>query len=383
VRAISRSSFTLVCNGVDESPPTAPIRDFLRDHGAQRVTTIYHPLDRGDEPRHHVTVYERGREARERSVRLPSRPPLTYVFDPFVPLRPERTDCWIGFNNLAAGRGLVQRRAGRADTVVYWPIDFVPDRFGRGLLTTLYDRLDALCCRDVDARFELSAAALEGRNARHGLEPSTVAPAWVAPIGAWLARVPTTPENGWKARRIIFVGHLVRRQGVGKLVEALGVLARRGQAFIAEIAGRGPLEDELRTRISRLGLEDRVRLVGFIPSHSDLERFVAAGSVGVAAYEPTSDSFTRFADPSKIRTYMAAGLPVVMTDVPPNASELAEKGGAEIVRFDAVALADALERALGPPEQWLERRRAALAYAAAFDWERILGDALTKVGFTD
>ena len=58
-------------------------------------------------------------------------------------------------------------RAGRAKQVVYWAVDFVPDRFGaRSLMTRAYDALDAYCCQHVDLRIELSAAALEGRDAR-------------------------------------------------------------------------------------------------------------------------------------------------------------------------------------------------------------------------
>ena len=120
------------------------MRDFLIGRGAARVTTIVHPLQREDDPDRRVTVYEPGGDPVVRELpRAPVRPPLTYAFDPFLPPWPQRTDCWIGFNNLAAARGLAQRRLGRADTVVYWAVDFVPDRFGRGMLTRVYDRLDA------------------------------------------------------------------------------------------------------------------------------------------------------------------------------------------------------------------------------------------------
>ena len=52
----------------------------------------------------------------------------------------------------------------------------------------------------------------------------------------------------------------------------------------------------------------------------------------------------RQADPGKLKVYLAAGLPILLTDVPPNAQELAAIGGAEIVPADAGAFADAIER---------------------------------------
>src|SRR6266516_4830584 len=125
-------------------------RSSATEHPTSRFTTVYHPLDRDDGPWHRITVYEPGREPKRRSVKLPSWPPPTYAMDPFVPFWPAATDCWIGFNNLAAARGLIQRAAGRADAVLYWAVDFVPDRFGSVLMTRAYDWLDSLCCKRVD-----------------------------------------------------------------------------------------------------------------------------------------------------------------------------------------------------------------------------------------
>jgi glycosyltransferase involved in cell wall biosynthesis len=381
MREIEASTFTLVCNGASDAPPAAAVREFLLRHRACRVTAVYHPLGPEDEPGHSITVYEPDSEPRSRTLRLPSRTPYTYSFDPFIPLWPERVDCWVGFNNLAAGRGLLQRSLGRAGKVVYWAIDFVPNRFGRGLLTRSYDALDAFCCRNVDQRFEVSRAALEARSARHGLSLAEAAPADVAPMGAWLARVPVAPDDAWRKRRVLFLGHLVPRQGVAKLLDAFEVLESRGVEFTAEIAGHGPLLEELKDRVARMGLADRVTFVGFIGDHRKLEEFVASGSVAVAPYDTAEDSFTRFADPSKVRAYMAGGLPVVMTDVPPNADELAAEGGAELVPYTAEGLADGIARALSSAEDWQRRRRAALTYASGFDWEVIVGRALESVGF--
>src|SRR5205085_7506685 len=114
--------------------------------------------------------------------------------------------------------------------------------------------------------------------------------------------------------------------------------------------------------------------------HRDVERLLARCSVAVAPYAPSTDSFTRYADPGKLKAYLAAGLPIVLTDVPPNARELAAEGVAELVTFDAAAIADAVARASSSRERWLERRAAALAYARRFDWAVLLRDVLEKLG---
>ena len=165
------------------------------------------------------------------------------------------------------------------------------------------------------------------------------------------------------------------------MIDALELLTKRGVEFKAEIAGRGPEEEALKAQVARAGLADRVRFVGFLSDHREVEAFVAAASVAVAPYDTEVESFTRYADPSKLRSYTAAGVPVVLTDVPPNARQLAAEAGAEVVPDTAEGLAGGIDRALGPPEEWQRRRAAALGYSKAFDWSVIVPEALEKVGF--
>ena len=66
----------------------------------------------------------------------------------------------------------------------------------------------------------------------------------------------------------------------------------------------------------------------------------------------------------------------MLTDVPPNAKELEAEAGAEVVPFDADAVADAVARLLDSPDGWRARHEAALAYAARFDWPDLLDPLL-------
>jgi glycosyltransferase involved in cell wall biosynthesis len=367
--------FGIVSNGFVDGPAQA-LRDYLVG-GGHRVVTVFHPLENDPKTAHVVSRYRAGALGGTRTYRIPLRPPLSYALDPLVPL--PRADVWFGFNPLACARGLVERRLGRARTVVLWSVDFVPDRFGNGsLLTRLYDRLDRLCCSRADARVELSEAARDGRERRHGLPPDPDR-THVVPMGAWLDRTPTVPLEGLARRRVVFLGHLVPRQGVDALLDALAVLRARGDPINADVLGQGPEEVALRERACTLGLSDVVHFHGFVEDHRDVEHVLAASSIAVAPYRPDADTFTRFADPGKLKAYLAAGLPIVLTDVPPNAAELAREAGAEIVPYNAVSIADALASGLGSPERWQQRRHAALEYARRFDWAVLLRDLLRKL----
>jgi glycosyltransferase involved in cell wall biosynthesis len=356
--------------------------DYLLAHGAREVTTIFHPLSREDGNRHSITVYTDGRPTRERQFRLPARPPLTYPLDAVLPPVVPRADGWFAFNNLLCARGLLERRLGRTQTVTYWAVDFVPDRFGSDTrLTRIYDALDRYCCSQADLRIELSQAAMQGRDQRHGLAPGTGASRHIAPVGAWLDRVPVSTEDGYQRGRVVFIGHLVERMGGDTVIAAAAALAERGADISVDIAGRGPLEEELRAQAASLGLQDRVRFHGFISDHRQLERLLADAAVALAPYSTRLESFTRFADPSKLKSYLAAGLPILMTNVPPNADELAREAGAEVVPDAPSAFADAIESLLASPERWVARRQAALTYVQRYDWNKIIPTALHAACF--
>jgi glycosyltransferase involved in cell wall biosynthesis len=377
---IGSSRFAIVSNGFADGPAQA-LRDFLVERGAG-VVTVFHPLVSGGAKTHEIARYGRS-GVRVTGVTTPLGPPLSFAIDPVIPLRLPVVDGWFGFNTLATARGLRARRHGRARTVVHWCVDFVPGRFGRTPAGVLYDRLDRHCCREADARFELSAAARDGRDLRHGIDPRSLAPTRIVPMGAWIERIPTVPSDAVERRKVVFMGHLVPRQGVGTLLEAAALLDARHAGITFEIIGGGPDETQLRARAASLGLEDSLAFTGFLVDHRDVEQRLAAASVGIAPYVPSPDSFTRHADPGKLKAYLAAGLPVVLTDVPPNARELVRDAGAKLVAFDAEAIADAISELVADASDWRVRRAQALAYAERFNWALILRDALAAIGYEE
>ncbi|MEO6653667.1 MAG: glycosyltransferase [Ilumatobacteraceae bacterium] len=309
----------------------------------------------------------------------PNRPPLTYIFDPLTPARLPVADVWVGFNCLVTAQGLLRRRVGRARRVIHWSVDYVPQRFGRTPLTTVYERLDRWCITSSDARVELSDAAMRGRLSAYGLMPDE-APAEIVPMGAWIHEAPTTSPAALEAPRLVFLGHLVERMGVPLVVDTIAELRRRGMIVHADVVGGGPLLETLRTRAADRGVDDAITFHGFVTDFHDVERVLAAATIALAPYETSPTSFSRFADPGKLKAYLAAGLPILLTPVPPNADELVTDGGAWIVQPNAERFADAIADLLVNHAEWNRRHEAACLYAKRFDWDVMLSTALPRLG---
>lgn len=161
-----------------------------------------------------------------------------------------------------------------------------------------------------------------------------------------------------RPRRILAVGRLVEKKGFQYLIDACGILASPGCEFECEIVGAGTLEGDLRARVARLGVEERVRLLGPL-SQGEVIRHMQEATVIAAPCVLAGDG-DRDGLPTVLLEAMALGTPCVSTDVT-GIPEILHDGetGLMAPQHDAAALAMALERLLN--EQGLRERLARAA----------------------
>jgi len=145
--------------------------------------------------------------------------------------------------------------------------------------------------------------------------------------------------------QIVGVGRLVEKKGFVDLIDACALLARRGRDFDCRILGTGELTGELRARIERLGLEDRVHLTGPRPQN-ELREHLHGAAVFAAPCIHAADG-NRDGLPTVLLEAMAMGTPCVSTDVT-GIPEVVRDGetGLQVPQRDPAALATAIERLL-------------------------------------
>lgn len=164
--------------------------------------------------------------------------------------------------------------------------------------------------------------------------------------------------------RLLFVGRLVYYKGLHVLLDAV-----RQWPGTLMIAGEGPLETELRAQSNALGLGDRVTFLGRI-SDEDLPTYYQAADAFVLPSIARTEAFGVVQAEA-----MAAGLPVVSTNLPTGVPWVNQHGvsGLVVPPGDPVALGEALRRLAEDPalrQQLAEgaRRRA----DALFSRDRML-----------
>lgn len=164
-------------------------------------------------------------------------------------------------------------------------------------------------------------------------------------------RDPDEPTN------LLFVGRLEPIKGVAYAIEAAARLIASGRQVDFDIVGGGSLHAELEALVDRLGVSDRVRLLGPQPQSEVIRKLDEAHLL--VAPSVTTEENDQEGIPNVLKEGMAVGLPVVGT-VHSGVPELVEDGvsGYLVLERDVDGLTDRLAELIDHPERWGEMGRA-------------------------
>lgn len=222
--------------------------------------------------------------------------------------------------------------------------------------------------RSVDRFIVLSSAF------RHVLSTEYKIPAEkirIVPGGVETARF--APANKLEARRrlgwpekapiVLCVRRLVHRMGLATLIEAFATLRGDHPGARLIIAGRGPLESELRQKAASAGCEDTVIFTGFLPDEELPPAYAAADFSIVPSESLEGFGLTTLES-------LACGTPVLVTPVGGLPETVCELDPALILAGkDAASLAEGIRRGLAGE---LPSSGACRAHVEArFDWSAI------------
>lgn len=210
-------------------------------------------------------------------------------------------------------------------------------------------------------RLATRAIAVSDAVAAHLRSLAPRLPTDVVPNGVDLARFRAAKAVPHAGLRVGLLGRLISNKGPGVALLAVAEGVRRGLDASLFVAGDGPAKGDLQRLATSLGIQDRVQFQGYLPDPEVWFR-----GIDVLVRPSMTEGM-----PLGILEAMAAGVPVIASDVPGNAALVREGSTGLLVPIgDHRALARALERMYQDASLRDRLRTSALQAVAAFSWDR-------------
>lgn len=358
--------------------PDDNLIDFLNIKKESRVLHIKHSFPDASDRCSSYSLYSKGSKIKEKTSAdykfLPEA--LVYIKELFFTIKwivfsKTRWDLYIGMDGLCVFFGLILRSIGACKKVIFWSIDFVPQgRFKQSWKNLVYRNIDILACKKADEVWDLSPKMAKGRKKFLGLDNKDYKFRKIVPYGVWTNRIKKYPYESCEENTLVFMGHLIPKQGVDVVIGKIPEIVKRIPNFKFKIIGGGSYREKLINLARNLSVDKYCIFLGRIEDNRILEDEIARSALAIAPYLKTPNSYTYYADSGKIKTYLACGVPVLLTDLPWNVGEIQKNKCGLIIKDDGSDLAGKVLFIMKPKIN-REFRENAVKYSKNFDYEKI------------
>ena len=171
------------------------------------------------------------------------------------------------------------------------------------------------------------------------------------------------------------MGHVLKKSGLQLLIDTIPLIVRIVPDFKLLVIGGGEYLEELISLAEKGNVGSYVEFTGFVKEHSKVEKLLTRCAIAVAPYVDDPDDYTRYTDQGKLKIYMACGLPLISTKIPPIALEIDQIRAGVAIDYDREQLRDALLKLLTDDVLYKEFRRNTIAFAGRFEWGKIFDRA--------
>ncbi len=340
---------------------------YLTNNKTRLVTKINFPLP--DLPLlHHIELTHAANGKKLVTKNIPSlwKPrSLSYLYQVFqylflVATGPYTYDYVIAEDSLLAFTSIILKALGKIRHVIFYShgIDFT--RFSVPWANRLYQTLDRFSARHSDYNWSLSQNMFPIRK-RQGVPEDRLF--WIPSS----LPIDILPRKRYVANHsLIFLGVINDKNGVGILPDIIMEVRKKIPDVRLDVMGEGDMKKELEARIEELGLTKHIRMLGNL-EFREFKNKMTNYRLGLVTYKYSEVNLIPTSDSMKMRVYLAAGLPVVLTKGFIFSDEVVKNDVGFAVDYDAKAIAGRVMQILTDNGLSRRLRRNALSYSQSMD----------------
>lgn len=277
---------------------------------------------------------------------------------------------YVGLDSLNATAGILLRAMRMVGRVVYFAIDYIPQRSSNPGVNAVYHDMESRAAASADATWNLSPRIIKARESKWRKKFSNQL---IVPHGTYDERTALKQPS---KNQLVYMGSLYENKGVQLVIEALPLIQKKIPDIRFVIIGKGPCADQLNAIAKRYDVQRHVDFKGYVDDPSAMRRIMAESALGVALYDDDPNSPAKLSDPGKIKQFLSVGVPVVTTDVPYIAKKLVSNKCGIIVPYEPIEIAAQVVSFLKNKKQINAYKENAVRYAMKYNWDTIFDRAL-------
>ncbi len=360
---------------------TEALRDWLIKNKAGELVYLAFPFGDTKDRFIRIDIYKNGIPANQKKsiIRFNRPEVLSYLKDFIYGLIYgirfcKNSDFFFGGDNLLSTIGICLKFLRCVKKTVYYMIDYTPLRYKNTLLNSLYYSFDRIASYKCDMVWALNENMINGRHRDGKLDKEKVN--WLEiPFGnhSTESNFKIVNNKNW----IVYMGEIVQNKGAELFIPIAEKLISKNIKFKFVIIGGGCFLEEIKKEIEKKGIQDYFKIYGYIEDFKEVNKILLECGIGIAPYYPyDKNSFTYYADPGKIKSYLGSGLPVVLTDVPPIAGLIQKNMAGLRAGYSDEDFALKIIRIL---DNYDEYRKKAFEMGLLFNWGTIFTNAFEKL----
>lgn len=359
--------------------PDDDIISFLNDKKKDNVMHIRHSFSDAVDRKSYYSWYRQGSIYKEYASKdykwFPE--PLIYLKEMFFTFKWLVSsnmvwDVYIGMDGLCVSWGNILRFFTKVKRTIFWAIDFVPkNRFSSKFKNKIYHWININSYCKSDEMWDLSSSMVKAREEFLGIDISVYRSHKVVSYGVWTDRIKKYSYSECEQQTLVFMGHLLRKQGVQLVINIISMIIKSIPEFNFKIIGAGEYKEELIKLAEKLNVQAHCNFIGKIKDHRQLEKAIASSCLAIAPYIKKFDTWTVYTDPGKVKTYLACGVPVLLTDIPWNAEEIQDYKAGMIISEEQDEVVDTIISIMSNGILNQQYRDNAVEYAKRFNYSNI------------
>lgn len=373
---------------------TETLEDYLRDRtNSLGVIGFMSPFASYNESR--CALYEKG--VKKREFNLPSYRVkkvsglgqaliclsfLVYIYSFFKSFRKlgQKFDIFIGIATFSTMLGLILKKLGKVDRVVYYCLDYYPPpkklNFNR-IINIIFRNIDKLVIKNADAVWHISPRIKWAREHYSGLTANSYHEA-IVPLGynnKILYDLPLEDRERWS---LGFVGTLSENQGLQMVIEAMPELIKEFNQLKVHVIGHGPYSDQLKDMVKERELDEHFIFHGFVRDDAQAYSILSRCIAGLATWTGDENDNSLYADPGKPKLYALLGLPTIITSAPYVSELVSETGAGEVIEYRVSDFILAVKKIITKDEDFQNYRKGVEKFRPFCLAENIFNRAFTE-----